>query len=369
MGVTCEVFDTMPTDPNQLGLQLPNHDSSTWGGSVEYNERDGLYHMFASEIINNCGLYSWTTNSQVIRAVSESPYGPYEKVQTIVPIFAHDTNVVRVPTTGEWVLYITARQGVKPRDCRNDTTAATTRRRRAAVDEDDVPPKDTFMLWSHNPAGPWSKPVLVLNSTKWNSDYWAKYNTTAKCDSNLNGIIMDDGSFVGLWRRCETPELLTVPHLLTASDWRDPTTYRPHVDFPLFVLGGSGAEDPSNLWTTRTSDMKPGQVAFHAIFHDEQATRCMLGWCGGVGRHAVSLSDANGTSVGSWRYSTVNAYDRYVRFSNGTTVRADTRARPHVILDPVSRQPIAVSTGLKETDESGYVWTLVTPLRLSQLHN
>jgi len=112
--------------------------------------------------------------------------------------------------------------------------------------------------------------------------------------------------------------------------------------------------------------MKPGQVAFHAIFHDEQATRCMLGWCGGAGRHAFSLSDTNGTLShgGAWRYSAVNAYDRFIRFSNGTKIRSDTRARPHVILDPRTKQPIAISTGLKETDESGYVWTLVTPLHL-----
>lgn len=64
-GETCEVLDVLPVDPQKVGLVLPNHDSSTWGGSVVYYEEDGLYHMFASEILYNCGLYSWTTNSQV----------------------------------------------------------------------------------------------------------------------------------------------------------------------------------------------------------------------------------------------------------------------------------------------------------------
>ena len=64
-GRTCEVLDLLPVDPHRVGLVLPNHDSSTWGGSVVYHEGDGLYHMFASEILYNCGLYSWTTNSQV----------------------------------------------------------------------------------------------------------------------------------------------------------------------------------------------------------------------------------------------------------------------------------------------------------------
>ena len=131
----------------------------------------------------------------------------------------------------------------------------------------------------------------------------------------------------------------------------------------LFVLAGSGAEDPSNIWMTRTSDMKPGQVAFHALLHDEQATRCMLGACGGLGRHAYSLSDIHGKSSGAWRYATVNAYDRHVIFANGTALRADTRARPHLVLDPSGQHPIALSTGLKERDDSGYCWTLVVPLR------
>ncbi len=64
-GKTCEVLDLLPVDPQKVGLVLPNHDSSTWGGSVVYYEKDNLYHMFASEILYNCGLYSWTTNSQV----------------------------------------------------------------------------------------------------------------------------------------------------------------------------------------------------------------------------------------------------------------------------------------------------------------
>ena len=356
---------------------------------------------------------------QVIRATSKSPYGPYKKAQLILPTFAHDANIVRAPT-GEFVLFVTALRGVKPSDCRRyekgdkeqeehdamnsidgNGFAQKARGRTLIVDPtlenetedgDDVPPKDTSMLWAPKPEGPWSEPVMVLNSTIYNSDYWKKYNTTAKCDSNLNGIILPspnkDGKqpFLGLWRRCETEDLLTIPHALVASDWRNASTYKPIVDHPLFVLAGSGAEDPSNIWTTTTSDLEESnKVAYHAIFHDEQATRCMLGRCGGQGRHAVSLDGTN------WRYASVNAYERHFwevsseAAAETTTpnpnertgvvpskrfVTADTRARPHIILSPVAKgqnplqqRPIALSTGLKETDESGYVYTLVQPMK------
>lgn len=73
-GQTCEILDLLPVDPERVGLVLPNHDSSTWGGSVVYH--DGLYHMFASEILYNCGLYSWTTNSQVCSL----PYGLFFRI-------------------------------------------------------------------------------------------------------------------------------------------------------------------------------------------------------------------------------------------------------------------------------------------------
>ncbi|KAG7363541.1 hypothetical protein IV203_026902 [Nitzschia inconspicua] len=364
IGDTCEVMDVLPVETNRLGLKLPNHESSTWGGSVLYDNDTQLYHMFASEIINDCGLYSWTTNSRVIRATSKSPFGPYRKEQVIVPIFAHDSNVIRSPS-GEWVLFVTALTGVKPRDCRN----ATTKIDPLSTDffsSSLPPPKDTYMLWAEHPEGPWSKPVMVMNSTKYNSDYWSKQNKTAICDTNLNGIILPNSkTFVGIWRHCETDELLTIPHLLTATDWRNASTYIPHLKSPLFVLEGSGAEDPSNIWITRTSDMKPGQIAFHVLFHDEQATRCMLGACGGLGRHAYSLSDTHGNAIGAWRYATVNAYDRHVLFDNGTILRSDTRARPHVILDASLQRPIALSNGLKEREESGYCWTVVVPLRTS----
>ena len=210
------------------------------------------------------------------------------------------------------------------------------------------------MTWAANPDGPWSEPVLVVNSTYWNSDYWNKTGRVAVCDTNLNGIIRADGSFLGLWRRCETDRLLTIPHRLYASDWRNASTYTPDPE-PLFALGGSGAEDPSNIWATTAAD---GTTAFHALFHDEQATRCMLPTgCSANGRHAFSLDGR------SWRYAGEDAWTRNVTFAGGGgSIEADTRARPHVV---VNRQGHVthLATGLEMSHATDYVWTLVTPTR------
>jgi hypothetical protein len=128
------------------------------------------------------------------------------------------------------------------------------------------------MVWASAPEGPWSEPVLVLNSTTWNSDYFNRTGRIAQCDGNVNGVINADGSFVGLWRRCQTPALYTIPHTISASNWRDASTYTPD-PHPLFVLGGSGAEDPSNIWTTTSV---AGVRAYHALFHDEQVGHFLL---------------------------------------------------------------------------------------------
>ena len=321
-------------------------------------QRNGTWHMFASQMVNGCGLNYWAMNSQVIRATSDNPLGPYTYQQVILPVFAHDANVMEAPT-GEIVLLVTARKGVRPYNCNNVNTTTNNASPPPSFQNSTTPPKDSYMLWAPQPEGPWSEPVLVLNSTIWNADYWNVTGRVAHCDSNLNGIINDDGSFLGLWRKCETLNLLTIPHRLTATDWKNASTYQPHLQ-PLFVLAGSGAEDPTNIWTTTIN----GLTAYHAIFHDEQATRCMLGQCSANGRHAFSLDGK------SWRYASRNAYSKSVEFWNPTnnsteTLSLDTRARPHVVLDRPTGSLLALSTGVEanKPEVSDYVYTLVQPLR------
>ena len=403
-GNECDILDLLPVDSNNhKGLQLDNN-VSTWGGSIIYSQEDNKYHMYASRMINNCGLSTWTTNSEIIHAIStggrddDDPYlGPYKFVSVVVPIFAHDTNVIISPKTGEIVLYFTGRfdhENIKPQNCTSPTTpaATTTSKSTSAIDADLnnndkdrrllPPPKDSYMMYSKSPYGPWSKPVMVINSTKWNLDYWNKTHRYAICDTNLNGIIIDDDdddgmSFIGIWRRCETPNLYTIPHLITASNWKDPTTYKPKL-YPIFALGGSGAEDPSNIWITKSRDKSTGEniTTYHVILHDEQATRCMLPTgCSGNGRHAFSINNGK-----SWKYAMHDAYTRNVTFINQnstttnnnsrSTMISNTRARPHIVIDPYNRHRLlALSTGLKPTKDSDYVWTLVQPIRHDDSNN
>ena len=37
----------------------------------------GLYHIFSSQITNDCGILHYTSNSQIIHLTSTNPLGPY----------------------------------------------------------------------------------------------------------------------------------------------------------------------------------------------------------------------------------------------------------------------------------------------------
>ena len=55
----------------------------------------GQYHLFFADFTNHCGLGTWGTNSQVSRAVSDTPAGPYTKVEVIEEPFHHNPTIIK----------------------------------------------------------------------------------------------------------------------------------------------------------------------------------------------------------------------------------------------------------------------------------
>ena len=85
------------------------------------------------------------------------------------------------------------------------------------------------------------------------------------------------------WRQlsqvCEA-QCCTFPHLLTASDWKDPASYVPHSGRQLFEgIKPFGAEDPM-LWTQKEGN----RTIIKAILHDEQgpSRETAIGRCPGA---------------------------------------------------------------------------------------
>ena len=79
-GDHCDMLRLLPTRP-ELGYQPVQNGmtASSWGGSVVQGP-DGLFHMFAAEFVNNCGLNTWLSNSVVVHATSPDPLTvPFER--------------------------------------------------------------------------------------------------------------------------------------------------------------------------------------------------------------------------------------------------------------------------------------------------
>ena len=141
------------------------------------------------------------------------------------------------------------------------------------------------------------------------------------------------------------------PHLITASNWKDPSTYVPVTDTRLFPeVKPYGSEDPM-LWIDKTTG------AIHAILHDEQGPQR----CTAVGRHAFSTDGIN------WTYAAENAYNSTVKFDHGngteSVVSFYRRERPHMIIDENGR-PTHLSNGAQESTETDRSFTLIVPLRV-----
>jgi hypothetical protein len=65
-GDYCERL-VLDAGPDTAGLQILTTDkaTSTWGGAVLFDEDAQRYHMWASEMVNGCGIDSWLANSRI----------------------------------------------------------------------------------------------------------------------------------------------------------------------------------------------------------------------------------------------------------------------------------------------------------------
>ena len=369
-GPRCETLRLLPARKDggfRSPHSTPAEHTSSWGGSILYDEADGRWHMFAAEMANECGIDYWEPNSRVVHATAATADGPFAYASTVLEPFAHEPNAVRAPD-GTWVIFLTLRH--PSGDLYNCSADERPPRSRTAHD-DPPPPRHTYMVHAPSPDGPWSTPQLVLKA---NTSIWD--NRTVLIDTNLAVAILPDHSAVGIWRKCENPtgtvceaQCCTFPHLLTASDWRDPSTYVPHAARIFPEVQPYGSEDPM-LWLqpppadhlddddaqdVASHEPRTRKPIVHAILHDEQGPER----CTALGKHAFS-NDLGAT----WTYAADFAYDGAVEWaaaSGGGKTAVYRRERPHMIVD-ANGQPTHLSNGVQETTDTDRSWTLVQPL-------
>ncbi len=167
-------------------------------------------------------------------------------------------------------------------------------------------------------------------------------------DTNLAGIINQDGSFVGMWRDHTGGDGGSTPHPIFASDWKDPKTYTwsetvlfPHAEGPLedmFLYKDAGG----NL---------------HALFHLQYG----CGEHNNCGGHAFSEDGGK-----TWTF-TGTAYSGFTEYDDGTSFEFPYCERPHLIFATDGVTPVALTNGVKPGWGQGgdQSFTLLRPLATS----
>ena len=222
-GDRCSTLNFLPTTRDS-GYRVMNNNTlggnlSSWGGGGWYDEQDQKWYMWVSEMADHCGMHTWTTNSQTVRASSKTATGLYLRENVEFPIWSHES-VVTVAPTGEYVAFFSYNPNEGPSrpvcNCTDGSTPSTCHKK-AKVSAPMIENTDpTYMSYSTSPTGNWSKPVLVLGPTI--------VPKMTPMDTNMAAVILSNGSLVGMWRDHE-PTGKSVPHLVTATNWKDAKTY------------------------------------------------------------------------------------------------------------------------------------------------
>lgn len=93
-GVQCEQFDQLPT---ALRMDIKELNVTTWGAGTLPRSVQGRYHLYAAEMVGNCGITTWQSNSQVVHLTSDTPTGPWTRQGVAIPLWAHCPSVAVTP--------------------------------------------------------------------------------------------------------------------------------------------------------------------------------------------------------------------------------------------------------------------------------
>lgn len=336
-GPNCETLNLIPT-PFSAGYRYDNSGPQTSWGGASLQADDGKWHMWAAELVNHCPMSYWLGNSQVVHAVSNSMGGPYIRQEVVQPVFAHEPNTVRAPT-GEYVMYFTARSPPPNTAHKPCICSSTNYSKYAKCDgsRDWNAPLLTYMSYTSNPNGNWSKPVLIPQAAP-------------LIDSNLAPVILSDGSVRGIYRDDGNNTVSqTNLHIVTASNWRDPSTY---IESSAAIPGRSdifdGPEDPF-VWQDKNGN-------FHAIFHE---------WPHPAGPHAFSKDGKRwywgpgGPDPSGFCAESICAYHGYIQLTDrDKSLELEGRERPHLIFGGKDgNTPVALTNGVCDSNSRKNCWT------------
>lgn len=341
--------DVLAVEAAPLDNGYHNLTFASWGGNAIY--QDGLWHLFVAQIVNHCGLDRWGSNSEIVRAESQHPGGPYTMRETVVAPFAHNPTV-RNLLDGGVLLFFLGYAGGKPVNC-SDSTNSSVRSLRDDI-QTGIPTLTGSRIFAmHSPfgvRGPWSSPreIEFEDDPAWSA---GGTNPSPVIDPKDGSVTLaihrvhstDPGkALLGIARAAtwEGPYHMLSPMPITPQQW--------------FCVAGQG-EDPF-LWQNARG--------YHLLYHGMCPTGVMQA-------HYAFSADAV-----TWVTATKQSYSYRVHFEDGSSRNFARMERPQLIFDPNTGMPTHIVNGVCDGStaasswecvikQGGMTWTVIRPLASS----
>lgn len=340
---TSAFIDRILPAPKNGGFRDDNY--WIWGSSVIKGE-DGKYHMFASRWSKDVGFGNWVTNSEIARAVSDTPEGPYTFEEIVLerrgPEFfdgmcTHNPRIIKY--RDKYLLYHFGTTYDFPLPTKEKLDMTQEQWAHAWMN------KRVGLAISDSVYGPWErvdKPVIEPRPGHWDASITS--NPAPAVDPKTGKIL--------LMYKSSTDGLIP-PLLLGVSMANNPRgPYKRLSENPIFRFetktdNHRDVEDPYIWWAGDH---------YEAIIKDRSGAIC--GEEGG-GVHAWSRNGVD------WKlFDKVKAYSRHILWDDGTKTIQNHFERPFLLIE--DGQPThlfaAVGTGPKAWQFEN-TWNMVIPLK------
>lgn len=330
--------------PAPIGGGFRDDNYWIWGSSVIKGE-DGKYHMFASRWSKDVGFGNWVTNSEVVRAVADTPVGPYTFQEVVLPVrgkeffdgmCTHNPRIVKYED--KYLLYHFGTtydfdQPTKenPKPDGYDWNAAWLNKRVGLAISDSI-------------FGPWERvdtPVIEPRPGHWDATITS--NPSAAVDPKTGKILL-------MYKSSVTPK----PPLLLGVAMADSPRgeYKRLSEEPVFRFETPGnshvdVEDPYIWWAGDR---------YEGVMKDRSGEIC--GEEGG-GIHIWSKDGVD------WNlFENVKAYSRDVLWDDGTTSHQNHFERPFVLVEDGKPTHLFAAVGSgPEAWKFENTWNMVIPLK------
>lgn len=310
-----------------------------WCGSVIRAE-DGRYHMFASRWPRTLPFFEgYTLQSEIVRAVSDTPVGPYEFQEVVLPARGPefwDGRMTHNPTIhrhgGVYLLFYIGSTYDGPVPTRDQITADAT------ISHQSWSRIQIGLATAPSVTGPWlrpNRPILAPSRDSWETSIV----------TNPAPWVDEDGSVLMIYRSSAGKRLAL--GAARAQHYNDP--YTRVADRPICVFNDRDFTEDPFIW--RSSDGY------------EMLAKDMVGGLTGeihAGVHALSPDGLN------WRLApNPKAYSRKVLWSNGRRSTLGCLERPQLLIENgvPTHLFLAAADGPGGFRAASRTWNQVIPLR------